>query len=159
MLVVDAALTAIDIAPIRDRQNDLSSEERLYRSVLAHSASPRACFNLGVALLERGDHGGAVATYEQCVQRHPSDAGMVSQLGVAYQLEGDLVKARSAYMQALALIPDDPASISNLASLDASMGFYADARRGWQRALELRPGFEPAREGLRELVVLEASDR
>jgi hypothetical protein len=49
--------------------------------------------------------------------------------------------------------------ISNLASLDASMGLYADARRGWARALVLQPDFQPARDGLRELEVLEAGDQ
>jgi hypothetical protein len=159
LLVVAAILTAFAASPIRERQHDLSSEVKLYRSIVEHSPSPRACFNLGVALLESGDHRGAIRTYEKCIVRHPRDAGMISQLGVAYQLAGDPVKARSTYAAALALLPDDPLLISNLASLDASMGLYADARRGWARALVLQPDFQPARDGLRELEVLETGDQ
>lgn len=158
LLVIAALLTAAAVLPVRARQFDLSSEERLYRSVLAHSPSPRACFNLGVAALERGDYASAVDIYEACAERHPDDAGMHSQLGVAYQFVGNFVGARAAYERALLMNPNDPVSISNLASLDASVGRYAEARAGWKLALELRPGFTDAIDGLEELLVLEAQE-
>ena len=39
--------------PVLARQRVLASEETAYRSTLAHSPSPRACFNLGVLLLDQ----------------------------------------------------------------------------------------------------------
>ncbi len=155
LLVVAAVLTAIAVGPIRARQADLSSEESLYRSILAYSPSPRACFNLGILLLERGDYGGAVDTFSTCVSRHPDDAGMLSQLGVAYQLAGNFAGARAAYIDALRLAPDDANSLSNLAGLDASRGLYENARSGWERALEIEPGFAPAIDGLSDLEKVE----
>lgn len=159
LVFVTAVLTAAAVMPVRARQADLSSEEGLYRSILTYSPSPRACFNLGVALLERGDHDDAVDVYARCVARHPNDSGMVSQLGVAYQLAGNFAGARTAYLDALRLAPDVPSSLSNLASLDASQGLYENARAGWERAIELDPTYVPAIEGLRELATLEERDR
>jgi hypothetical protein len=159
LLVVAAVLTAVAYGPVRKQQADLSSEVRLYSSILAHSPSPRACFNLGVTLLERQEYEDAVVVCERCARRYPRDAGMISQLGVAYQFIGYAGSARYAYDRALELSPDDLSSLSNLASLDASEGRYEQARRGWERALEVQPDYEPAHSGLFDLIVLEAELR
>jgi tetratricopeptide (TPR) repeat protein len=137
--------------PVVASQRAMRDAESVYRNTLAHSPSPRACFNLGVVLLARGDSQGAADVYVRCAAISPSDATVWMQLGVAYQRLRDRNKAELAYAKAVELDPRDPWAWSNYASLDATFGQYDDARRKWERALALDPGFAPAREGLEKL--------
>jgi Tfp pilus assembly protein PilF len=133
------------------RQSALADEETVYRTTLAHSPSPRACFNLGVLLLDSRRDAEAVRAYEDCIRVSPNDAGMYVQLGVAYQRIGERNKAEIAFAKAVELAPGDPLAWSNYANLDAAAGFYADAREKWDKALEIDPAFAPALEGLQKL--------
>ena len=137
--------------PVLARQQVLASEESAYRATLAHSPSPRACFNLGVLLLDTHRDADAAALYEDCIAISPNDAGMYVQLGVAYQRLGDRNRAELSFAKAIELGPDDPLAWSNYASLDAASGAYTTARKKWQRALAIDPGFAPALDGLRKL--------
>jgi Flp pilus assembly protein TadD len=133
------------------RQAQFGDEETVYRATLAHSPSPRACYNLGVVLLTRQRPAEAVSVYEECSRLAPSDAGVYAQLGVAYQKAGDAIRAQMAYTHALELDDADPYAWSNYASLEATLGRYDSARQKWQRALRLEPNFPPAHEGLAKL--------
>jgi hypothetical protein len=133
------------------RQRALADEETVYRTTLAHSPSPRACFNLGVLLLDSRRDAEAARAYEDCLQLSPNDAGMYVQLGVAYQRMGERNKAEFAFAKAVELAPSDPLAWSNYANLDAAAGFYADAREKWEKALAIDPAFTPALEGLQKL--------
>jgi hypothetical protein len=141
--------------PVLARQRVLSSEETAYRTTLEHSPSPRACFNLGVLLLDAHRDADAAKIYEECIAISPNDAGMYVQLGVAYQRLGDRSRADVCFAKAVALAPDDPLAWSNYASLDAAFGAYTVARKKWQRALSIDPKFAPALEGLRKLDLVE----
>jgi Tfp pilus assembly protein PilF len=145
--------------PVLARQRVLASEETAYRTTLAHSPSPRACFNLGVLLLDARRDAEAADLYEDCIAISPSDAGMHVQLGVAYQRLGDRNKAELAFAKAVELAPNDPLAWSNYANLDAASGDYAAARKKWQRALAIDAGFAPALEGLRKLDLIEGQAR
>jgi len=151
VLATAAVVVAASVAPVRARQAELADPVAVYRNTLAHSPSPRACFNLGVALLTGGKAAEAASVYERCARISPHDAGIYVQLGVAYQRSGERNKAEISYAKALELDPEDPYAWSNYASLDATAGSYAEARQKWQRALALAPGFAPAIEGLRKL--------
>ena len=141
--------------PVIARQRVLSNEEVAYRSTLAHSPSPRACFNLGVLLLDSHRDSEAAQLYENCIAISPNDAGMYVQLGVAYQRIGDRNRADLSFAKAIELAPDDPLAWSNYANLDAAAGAYTPARKKWQRALAIDPGFAPALEGLRKLEIVD----
>jgi hypothetical protein len=140
--------------PVLARQDVLASEESAYRATLARSPSPRACFNLGVLLLDQHRDAEAAAVYEECSKISPSDAGMYLQLGVAYQRLGERFKAEISFAKAVELTPADPLAWSNYANLDAAAGDYGGARQKWQRALGIDPGFAPALEGLRKLAAV-----
>jgi tetratricopeptide (TPR) repeat protein len=151
-----AAVAALAWAPsVLARQRDLADAESTYRATLAHSPSPRACFNLGVTLLERGRNDEAARVYERCVEIAPHDAEAFVQLGAALQRAGRRDEAERAFVRALELDPSDPYAWSNYASLQASAGRYADARVKWERALEIQAGFAPAVEGLAKLTLVE----
>jgi len=151
VLVAGLALAARWMPIVRARQAQFADEESLYRATLAHSPSPRACYNLGVVLLARQRPAEAVSVYEECSRLTPNDAGVYAQLGVAYQETGNLVRARLAYAHALQLNDTDPYAWSNYASLEATQGRYDVAREKWERALRIEPGFAPARRGLAKL--------
>jgi len=151
VLAAAAAVVALSVAPVSARQAELADAETVYRNTLAHSPSPRACFNLGVALLGKGKFADAAELYERCVAVSPHDAKMFVQLGVAYQRSGERNKAEIAYARAIELDPDDPYAWSNYASLEAAAGFYPEARTKWEKALALAPGFAPALDGLAKL--------
>ena len=126
--------------PVLERQRTLADEESAYRATLAHSPSPRACFNLGVLLLGERRDAEAARTYEDCVELSPSDAGMYVQLGVAYQRIGERNKAEIAFAKAVDLAPGDALAWSNYANLEAASGFYPEARAKWQKALAIDAG-------------------
>jgi tetratricopeptide (TPR) repeat protein len=157
--IASAALVVAWSAPLVAAERAMSDEEAVYRRTLEHSPSPRACFNLGVSLLGRGEAAEAVSVYERCAEISPNDAGVYAQLGVAYQRARDRNKAEIAYAKALALDPLSPYAWSNYASLEASAGFYDSAREKWQRALAIEPGFAPALDGLAKLKLAEESAR
>jgi hypothetical protein len=160
-----ATLTIVPLAaaawtgPVLARQRVLASEETAYRSTLAHSPSPRACFNLGVLLLDARRDAEAADLYQDCIAISPSDAGMHVQLGVAYQRLGERNKAELAFAKGVELAPDDALAWSNYANLDAASGDYAAARKKWQRALAIDAGFAPALEGLRKLDLIDGQAR
>jgi tetratricopeptide (TPR) repeat protein len=151
VLAAAVVAVALSVAPVSARQAELADAEALYRNTLAHSPSPRACFNLGVTLLGKGNAAEAAELYERCRTLSPHDPKMYVQMGVAYQRSGERNKAEIAYARALELDPNDPYAWSNYASLEAAAGFYAEARTKWEKALVLVPGFPPALEGLAKL--------
>jgi hypothetical protein len=154
-LGVAALVVALSIGPVLARQAQLADAETVYRTTLAHSPSPRACFNLGVTLIGKASYDEAVSVYERCAKLSPSDAGVYVQLGVAHQYAGRPGEAEQAYATAVRMNPADPLAWSNYASLDASSGRFDRARQKWLEALKLDPGFEPAQTGLRRLEGIE----
>jgi hypothetical protein len=159
VLGVAALVVALSIGPVLARQAQLAAAETVYRTTLAHSPSPRACFNLGVTLIGKASYDEAVSVYERCAKLSPSDAGVYVQLGVAHQYAGRRGEAEQAYATAVRMNPADPLAWSNYASLDAGAGRFDQARQKWLKALELDPGFEPAHTGLRRLERIERLGR
>ncbi len=151
VLTIAATLSGLAGREIVARQKLLSDAETVYQNTLAHSPSPRACFNLGVLLIEREDYAQAASVYRRCAELSPRDAGVYVQLGVSLQKLGDPVRARMAYASAVELAPENATAWSNFASLEAALGHYDSAREKWRRALEVDPDFKPARDGLAKL--------
>jgi len=151
MVLLVAAVLVASTPALRKRQSDFSNEEALYRQTLAHSPSPRACFNLGVSLIGRRAYDEAAELYLSCARISPHDAGVWGQLGYCYAQLGKGNQARLAYGRALELDPGDALSWSNSAALDANSGQYEDAREKWRKALELAPGLQSALRGLEQL--------
>jgi Flp pilus assembly protein TadD len=156
--IAAATVVLVSIVPVRLRQARLADAETVYRDTLAHSPSPRACFNLGVTLLAGERYAEAVETYERCATISPSDSGVYAQLGVAYQQADRTAEAAMAYERAVSLDPGNALAWSNYASLDAQSAAYDAARAKWRRALELDASFVPARRGLEQLDRLGSSE-
>ena len=83
-------------------------------------------------ILGLGDE--AVQAARVTAQRHPGDAGLLSNLGLAYLIAGDVDRALDAVREALALEPDDPIT-NNLLRL------AEDVKAGTREAPARLPGF------------------
>jgi len=148
VVALSVVVAALSAGPVLARQAVLASAETAYRNTLAYSPSPRACFNLGVALLARDQADEAVSIYERCARVSPNDSNVFVQLGVAYQRGGKTAEAAFAYEKALALDSGNTLAWSNYASLEANKGAYAQAREKWRKALAIDPEFKPALDGM-----------
>lgn len=146
-----AIVCVLSVPPVLARQHEFKSAEQVYRTTLAHSPSPRACFNLGRLQLDARRYDESVSTYQRCVELSPHDAGTRGQLAIALQKVGRGAEARASYERATGLDSRSPLLWSNFATLDANEGRYDDARTKWQRALALDPSFAPARAALSKL--------
>ncbi len=148
VLALCVALAASCFPSVLARQREFASAEAVYRKTLAHSPSPRACFNLGAAMLSRQDHADAAEVYEQCLAMAPGDAAAHGQLAIAWQGLGRSDDARREYERSLALDPNNARVWSNFATLDANAGRYAEARAKWEKSLTLDPAEATARDAL-----------
>lgn len=151
VLALCAAVAAAWIPPVLARQREFASAEGIYRKTLTHSPSPRACFNLGAAMLARQAHAEAAKVYEQCLAMAPGDAAAHGQLAIAWQGLGRSDDARREYERSLALDAGSARVWSNFATLDANAGLYAEARAKWEKALALDPAEATARDALARL--------
>ena len=150
--VAGACLLAVLWAPsVLARQREFTTAEQVYRTTLAHSPSPRACFNLGRLQLEHRRYEEAASTYERCVDWSPHDAGARGQLATALQKLGRSAEARANYQRATELDERSALLWSNFATLDANEGRYDEARAKWERALSIDPSFAPAQDALSKL--------
>ncbi len=150
-LVGACLLALLSVPSVLAHQRDFAGDERLYRSTLKYSPSPRACFNLGRLQLDTQRYQEAASTYKRCVDFSPGDAGAHGQLAIAYQKLGRAAEARASYLRATELDDDNPLLWSNFATLDANEARYGDARTKWQRALAIDPAFAPAQAALAKL--------
>jgi len=151
VLALCAAVAVAWIPAALARQREFASAEGVYRKTLAHSPSPRACFNLGAAMLARQDHADAAKVYEQCLAMAPGDAAAHGQLAIAWQRLGRGNEARREYERSIALDAANARVWSNFATLDANAGLYAEARAKWEKALALDPAEATARDALARL--------
>ena len=151
VLALCAAVAAAWIPQVLARQREFASAEGVYRKTLAHSPSPRACFNLGAAMLARQAHADAAKVYEQCLAMAPGDAAAHGQLAIAWQRLGRSDDARGEYERSLALDATSARVWSNFATLDANAGLFAEARAKWEKAIALDPAEATAREALARL--------
>lgn len=150
-MLVAMTLTLAWMPVVLGRQAEFTSAEQVYRKTLAHSPSPRACFNLGNLHLARREYADALDVYRRCVAIAPRDAAAHGQLAVALQQLGRTDEARRAYGHSLVLDDRNARVWSNFATLDANAGRLDDARAKWRRALEIDPGESTATAGLRRL--------
>ncbi len=118
---------------------------RLYRRALelapAHGAG---WMNLGLALRDAGDPGGACTALERAVQLSPSSSAAWQALGSAKRATGDLEGAETALRRAVALAPGNGAAWTNLGVVRRLLGdpaesleCYATARRAGFRGPEI----------------------
>lgn len=100
--------------------------------------------NLGNALRDRGELGGAVASYRCALEIRPDYAEVHSNLGVALQEQGKLSDAVASCRRALEIKPDYAEAHNNLGNALKGLGQLEDAAASYRRALAIKSGYAEA---------------
>lgn len=114
---------------------------RWYQAALAaHPGQLAALNNLGRALADRGDLGGARACYEDTVRLDGTFTYAHTNLGLTLRGKGDADGAVAAFHEAIRLDPNHPSAHSNLGAILCDVkGDYAGAVAAYREALGLDP--------------------
>ncbi|MEE9613667.1 MAG: tetratricopeptide repeat protein [Thermodesulfobacteriota bacterium] len=103
-----------------------------------------AHYNLGVALVERGETEGAVVHYREAIRVNPAYAEAHNNLGLAYGEKGLIREAVEEFGLALRIRPDDAEAHNNLAIAYHSLGRMDEAIAEYREALGLKSGLVEA---------------
>jgi tetratricopeptide (TPR) repeat protein len=110
-----------------------------------------AYMNLGVALAEEGDLGGAADYFQRAAQDHPQSAEAHNNLAQALALQGDHADAIPHYEAALALEPMLLGVEYNLGVALEGVGRLEEALKHYERAVEIDPSDVEARQAVGRL--------
>jgi tetratricopeptide (TPR) repeat protein len=110
-----------------------------------------AYMNLGVALAEEGNLGGAAGYFQRAVQHHPQSAEAHNNLAQALALQGDYADAIPHYEAALALEPMLLGVEYNLGVALEHVGRLEEALKHYERAIEIDPSDVEARQAVGRL--------
>ncbi len=123
----------------------------------ARPESVRARVNLGSALAQTGDSGGAVASYREALELEPDNRTARFNLGVLLAQAGDAEGAAGALERAVELDPADVEALLELSRALRRLGRGDQALGHVARAVELDPSREDSR--LLEAQILVQSSR
>ena len=139
------------------RNGQLEEAIAHYKQAIAiKPGSAEMQFNLGNALARTGDWAGAIASYEAALsaEHDPVKAAKIrNNLGGALEKIGKSDEAFEQFTKAVELNGNYPEAHCNLARILAQHGRRDEAVAHLKEALRLRPGYEQAKEQLRELGV------
>ena len=130
--------------------------EQYKQAVAIQPGSAEMQVNLGNALARNGDWAGAIVCYEAALgaEHDPVKAAKVrNNLGGALEKIGKSDEAFEQFTKAVQINESYPEAHCNLARMLAQQGRREEAVAHLKEALRLRPGYEQAKEGLRELGV------
>lgn len=95
--------------------------------------------NLGIALLDGGEHEAAANAFARCTALDPGNVDALSNQGCLLRALGRHTESEQAFRQALALQPDFATAHTNLATLLSTTGRLPEAQLHFARSLELQP--------------------
>ena len=101
--------------------------------------SAEACYNLGNALLQKGNVDEAIAHYQKALQFKPDEAEAHDNLGIALLQKGNVDEAIVHFQKALQIKPDDAEVHNNLGSALLQKGSVDEAIVHFQKALQINP--------------------
>jgi protein O-mannosyl-transferase len=125
-----------------------TSESLFNRVLQVTDRNPIAWLNMGEALASRGEHGAAIALYEDALRKDPNNAEIRANLGMLLVITGKDQEATAQFEAALLLNPHQPDAHNGLGTLLAIADRLDEAIRHHQQALESRPRFPQARYNL-----------
>ncbi len=105
-----------------------------------------AYLRLGNVQRARGDAPGAIASFQEAIERD-GGAQAYNNLGVVYQEQGQLDRAADLFARAAALEPDGD-YFSNLGSVRLAQGREGEAKRHYERAIAANPDSAEAHHNL-----------
>jgi tetratricopeptide (TPR) repeat protein len=125
--------------------------EQLLAACKLEPNNPEFQYKLALGWNELGQTPKAIECLREAVRLDPRHARAWYNLGLALSGDGRTEEALEALSRAELADGSDPRSPYAQATVLARMGRLVEARRAAQRALEIEPGFEAARELVREL--------
>ncbi len=133
LLAALAVRTALHVGDWRDA-------ETVWRHTIEVSPGHALAFNeLGLALLEKREFPGAVASFARAVALYPEFSEAMCNMGGAYISMGDTIHAELVLRQALALSPRDYATYTNLGNIRMVQHHFAEAAAYYETSLSLNP--------------------
>ena len=123
----------------------LSEAESLYRKILQEMPSQfDALHNLGVLLLQRGDHQTALDCLKRSLAINPQSASAHLNIGNALRSLGHLDQAVASYDRALQIRPAYAEAHNNRGVALRHLGRFAEAVENYDRALAIKPSYAEA---------------
>jgi Flp pilus assembly protein TadD len=113
-----------------------------------------ANYNLGDALLNKGDAAGAIPYFQAAFRANPGSVVAATELGVALFTASKLAEAEEQFKAALAIAPGYTDARFDLASVEAARGRWQAAVNEFQQVLKERPDDSKTRQHLGEALYL-----
>ncbi len=124
------------------RNRDWRSEAALFAATVRTSPNSTAAhYNLGTAMLNRGDLPGARRAFERSLEIYPDHVLAHTNLGIVLQREGRLDDALAAFREALRILPEFAFAHLNLGRLYEQRGEASEALREYRLAAVHAPSF------------------
>jgi tetratricopeptide (TPR) repeat protein len=131
-------------------------EEAIQQLAIALRVRPTyvdAHYNMGNALVARGDFQQAISHYETCLRLAPPDATTLNNLGSAFLRAGQIEKAIPDFEAAIKLNPRYADPYGNLGTAFYYLRRTADAIHAYQQALTIDPDHLDARHNLAKVLL------
>ena len=143
-----AVMVVVGLGGLTWKQTQIwHNSERLWRhAVSAGPESKKAHYNLGNALLKRGELGEAIKHYREVLRIYPASADVHNNLGNAMFNRGELGKAIKHYRQALRINPAYAKAHNNLAVALLNEGKLTEATEHFCQSVRL--GYAQAQKNL-----------
>ena len=107
----------------RLKSGDYGKGIQILRLLLkARPGDPAVCYNLGMALSDKGQLDEAVQILQGAAEQHPDGCNILVALGVAQYRSRNLAEAKKALEAALAIEPDNPYALRNLGGCLVALG-------------------------------------
>jgi len=112
------ALLAALVAVTFERNEIWHDEGRIWEDIIQKSPRNARAYNeLGLHLLDNGDHAGALRVLGRSLELNPYQPQIYINLGLAFEKTNQVEKAINAYERAMSYQPDDPTAYYNLGVL------------------------------------------
>jgi protein O-mannosyl-transferase len=114
--------------------------------------------NLGYLRFRQGRMDDAITQFQAALLIQPDYAESHNNLGLVYHAQGRLDDAIDEYLEAGRLKPDYAEAHFNLANIYNQQGHTDEATAEYEKAIELRPNLQPARQALRAIAWVMATN-
>jgi tetratricopeptide (TPR) repeat protein len=149
----------LQVLPVAEGDQRAVLQEGLMRQRLEKYPDDfNANFNLGDALLNKGDAVGAIPHFEAAFKANPASVVAATELGVALFSAGRLPEAEDQFKAALAINPAYTDARYDLGSVQAARGEWEPAATEFQRVLQERPDDTKTRQHLGDALYLWGDD-
>jgi tetratricopeptide (TPR) repeat protein len=145
----------LQVLPSSDGDQRAALQEGLMRQRLEKYPDDfNANYNLGDALLSRGDVARAIPYFQAAFRANPQSVVAATELGVALFAASKLAEAEEQFKAALAIAPSYTDARFDLASVEAARGEWEPAVAEFHQVLQVRPDDSKTRQHLGEALYL-----